>query len=193
MKDLFNEYALSVNHGLGAPKTFFGTGLGANHVFRPDRVIGSRIGLEVDFYHFLNAGVSGPDFNKYESRSNQHFHALNLSVPVALQFNFGHSVRYFFEMGAHLGINVYTRYSADVTHSNYNSPTIKEHVNSKLILGPLFGLNAGIGVRIPFNERLSFLIKPGIGAQVYFESLSSSGVSSGNAYAKLTLGILLHD
>src|SRR6185436_1499537 len=75
---LINEFHLSGNHGLSAPKTFFGGGLGASHVFRADQPLGARIGLEADFYHFWNAGVSGPEFNKYESRSNQHFNAVNL-------------------------------------------------------------------------------------------------------------------
>ena len=76
------------------------------------------------------------------------------------------------------------------TFSQREDQKTKEHINSKLSLGPLFGLNIGMGVRMPFNERLSFLIKPGVGAQIYLESMGGAGISSGNAYAKLTLGIL---
>ncbi|TSJ45532.1 hypothetical protein [Fluviicola chungangensis] len=117
LRNLFNEFHVSVNHGIGSERNFFGAGLGVNHVFRADQALGARVGLQADFYHFWNGGVSGPEFNKYESRYNQHFNALNISVPIAMQVNFGYSVRYLFEMGAELGVNAATAYSADIIHS----------------------------------------------------------------------------
>lgn len=192
LKNLFNEFHVSVNHGIGSEKNFFGAGFGANHVFKADQALGTRIGLQVDFYHFWNEGVSGPEFNKYESRYNQHFNALNISVPLGLQVNFGYSLRYLFELGAEVGANAYTRYSADI-HNSFNAPGVNEHVNSKINLGAFLGFNMGVGVRVPFNDALSLLIKPGIGVQAYISGFKSDGLTVGNGYAKLTLGILLNN
>lgn len=189
LRNLFNEFHVSVNRGIGSERNFFGAGLGANHIFRADQVLGVRIGIQADFFHFWNEGVSGPEFNKYESRSNQHFNAVNISVPVALQINFGYSVRYLFEMGAELGVNATTRYSADI-HSSFDAPGVDEHVNTTMNLGPFFGINLGAGVRIPFNDVISFLIKPGIGVQAYLSGFKNDGLTAGNGYAKLSFGIL---
>lgn len=192
LRNLFNEFHVSVNRGIGSERNFFGAGLGVNHIFRADQALGARIGLQADFYHFWNEGVSGPEFNKYESRYNQHFNALNISVPVDLQVNFGYSVRYLFEMGAELGVNATTAYSADI-HSSYDPPGVNDHINSTLNLGALLGFNMGVGVRIPFNDGVSFLIKPVIGVQAYLSGFKSDGLTTGNGYAKLTLGILLNN
>lgn len=192
LRNLFNEFHVSVNHGIGSERNFFGAGFGVNHVFKADQVLGTRIGLQMDFYHFWNKGVSGPEFNKYESRYNQHFKALNISVPVGLQVNFGYSVRYLFDLGAELGANAYTMYSADI-HNSFNAPGVNEHINSKINLGAFLGFNLGAGVRIPFNDALSFLIKPGIGVQAYLSGFKSGSLTIGNGYAKLTLGILLNN
>lgn len=189
LKNLFNEFHVSANHGIVSPRTFFGAGFGAGHIFKADRVIGARIGLEVDLFHFWNGGISTPEY-KYESRSNQHFYATTITVPVELQLNFGKRVRYLFEMGFHLGVNPYTQYIADIKH--YGSyPYTTEHVNSKMSFGLLGGLNMGTGVRIPLNDRLSFLIKPGIGMNIYFSETPMYVGFPGNAYAKLSLGIHL--
>lgn len=192
LRNLFNEFHVSVNRGIGSERNFFGAGLGANHIFRADQVLGARIGIQADFFHFWNEGVSGPEFNKYESRFNQHFNALNISVPVDLQVNFGYSVRYLFEMGAELGVNAATGYSADI-HSSFGSAGVNEHINSTINLGPFLGFNMGAGVRIPFNDGVSFLIKPGIGVQTYISGFGGKGLTSGNAYAKLTFGVLLNN
>jgi opacity protein-like surface antigen len=192
LQNLINEFHVSVNRGIGAERNFFGAGLGVNHVFRADQSLGARIGLQADFYHFWNGGVSGPEFNKYESRYNQHFNALNISVPFGLQVNFGYSVRYLFEMGAELGVNTTTRYSADI-HSSSSVPEVNEHVTSTMNLGAFLGFNLGAGVRIPFNDAISLLVKPGVGVQAYVSGFKGDALTMGNAYAKLTLGILLQN
>ena len=74
-KNLFNEFQVSVNHGAANPKTFFGAGIGASHVFKPDRVVGSRVGLEVDFFHFWGGDITPP--YSTETRRNQHFSILD--------------------------------------------------------------------------------------------------------------------
>lgn len=192
LKNLFNEFHASVNHTLVTTKTFFGVGLGANHIFHSDRALGARIGLEADFYHFGYDGGSSPE-HKYESRTNQHFNAVNISVPVDLQVNFGSSVRYLFEMGAQLGMNVYTGYKADASYYQYGAQPTTKYINSAISLGLLGGVNLGIGVRIPFNEAVSLLIKPSVGANVYFAKPDANDGLASHAYAKLTLGILLQN
>nr|WP_294857971.1 hypothetical protein [uncultured Fluviicola sp.] len=49
LKNLFNEFHASVNHEMG--NGFFGGGLGVNHVFRPDKVVAFRTGLDFQFFH----------------------------------------------------------------------------------------------------------------------------------------------
>jgi|GEM_PF-4218815 len=192
LKDLFNEFHVSINHGVGSERTFFGAGLGANHLFHPDRALGARIGLEADFYHFAYDGGSSPE-HKYETRFNQHFNAVNVSVPVDLQVNFGYSVRYLFEMGFQLGMNIQTAYKADIYHHPMEAPATMEHIHSSISLGLLGGFNLGIGVRIPFNDAVSFLIKPSVGANAYFAKVQANDGLASHAYAKLTLGILLQN
>lgn len=192
LQNLVNEFHVSVNRGIGSERNFFGTGLGVNHVFKSDQSLGARVGLQADFYHFWNGGVSGPEFNKYESRSNQHFNVLNISIPFGLQVNFGYSVRYLFEIGSELGVNATTRYSADI-HSSFNVSGVNEHVNTTMNLGAFLGFNLGVGVRIPFNDAISLLVKPGIGVQAYVSGFKADALTMGNAYAKLSLGILLNN
>jgi hypothetical protein len=191
-RNLVNEFHASINRGIGSERNFFGAGLGVSHIFKADQSLGARVGLEANFFHFWNEGVSGPEFNKYQSRSNQHFNAVNISVPVALQVNFGYSIRYLFEMGAELGVNATTRYSADI-HSGFDVPGVTEHVKNTMNLGPFLGVNLGAGVRIPFNDAVSFLIKPSIGVQAYLSGFKGDALTSGNGYAKLTLGILVNN
>lgn len=190
LRNLFNEFHVSVNHGFNSPKTYFGAGLGASHLFHPDRALGARVGLELDHYHFWRDNNPSPE-NKYQSRFNQHFNAVNITIPVNLQVNFGYSVRSLFEMGFHLGVNIHTGYKADAVHSA-SVPYTEEHIDTKIGLGALGGFNMGIGVRLPFNDAVSLLIKPGIGANIYFSD--GSGYNNGmlsHAYAKLSIGILL--
>lgn len=56
LKNLFNEYHISVNHGIGDGS--FGGGVGVNHVFHPDKVVSFRTGL--DFQFFSNQTYSNP-------------------------------------------------------------------------------------------------------------------------------------
>ena len=112
LKNLFNEFQISVNYGAANPRTFFGVGIGASHVFRSDRALGSRVGLEVDFFHFWSGEITPPYSN--DVRKNQHYYSTNVSVPFALQLNFGNQIRFLFELGGRLGVNAHTFYRADV-------------------------------------------------------------------------------
>ncbi len=191
LKNLFNEYQVSINHGVANPRTFFGAGLGASHIFRPDKVIGSRVGLEADFFHFWNGEIAPPYSN--EPRRNQHYYSTNISVPFTLQLNFGNRTRFLFELGGRLGVNVHTQYSADVYQTAIGSESYGKFAYEKTILslGAFLGLNAGIGVIIPLNEKCSLSFKPDVGLNMYSEkpNFALDAGPPANMYLRMNLGL----
>lgn len=171
-KDYFNEFYVSVNHGIpflyDNEKAFFGGGLGMSHVFRADRVVGARAGLELDFFHFWNDQLAKEPIS--QSKYNQRFNLTNLSIPVNLQLNFGKKTRFLFEFGGRLGVLAHMNYSANVyTPGSKMSPygTFEDVHIKRFAAGVFFGLNTGIGARIFLNEKLDLLIRPDLQANSY--------------------------
>ncbi len=188
---LINEFTLSVNHGIkDHGKNFFGGGVEVNHVFKADQPLGARVGLAIDFFHFWYDNDPGPE-SKYVNRYNQHFYAMNVSIPFAGQINVGYNTKVLLEMGGQVGVNSYTRYTADIEDVSNSGPDNVHHEKSGIHLGPLFGINFGVGVRIPVSDQLSFLLKPSVGYNFYLTKVPASESFVNNGYAKLTLGILL--
>lgn len=189
---LINEYSLSVNHGMkDQGKNFFGAGIEVNHVFKADQPLGTRVGLAVDFFHFWYDNESSP-YSKYENRYNQHFYAANISIPFAGQINMGYNTKVLLEMGGQVGVNTYTHYTADIEKVNTNTASTWYHERSGIHLGPFFGINLGLGVRIPVYDQLSILLKPSVGFNVYLTKVPGTDFLVNNGYAKLTIGIALH-
>lgn len=188
---LVNEFTLSVNHGIkDQGKSFFGGGIEANHVFKADEPIGARVGLAIDFFHFWYDNDPGP-YSKYENRYNQHFYAMNVSIPFAGQINMGYNTKVLLEMGGQVGVNSYTRYTADIENVPYGGPDNVHQEKSGMHLGAFFGGNFGLGVRIPVYDQLSILLKPSVGFNIYLTRVPTSESLINNGYARLTLGILL--
>jgi hypothetical protein len=187
-KDYFNEFHISVNHGVPfypAEKTFFGGGLGMNHVFRANRVVGARAGLEIDFLHFWSKGESPPEYD--QTILNQHLYLTSLCIPINLQINFGGNLRFLFEMGGRLGFNLYSFYSGDVLHTkpNYETYFVHEKNNRGGPVGLAFaGVNSGLGVRIPCNEKFDFVVRPTLQLNIY-------DLDRLHFYGKVNLGIHL--
>lgn len=91
----------------------------------------------------------------------------------------------FMELGGNLGIGITGQQRATViNYSDYGPPVetvTNDSWNSGISIGPVLG----IGSRIPLNEKLDLLIRPDIGASVYFQR------EFVNLYGRLCVGIHL--
>lgn len=171
LKNLFNEFHASVNHGVPLSeydRTFFGSGLGMSHVFRADRTVGARAGLELECFHVTNYNVGPPESDKV--RQNQHFYLTSLTLPLNLRISFGEKKRVFFELGGRLGFIVFGYYTADILQTGPNNESYFEHVKTSKTPAGLgtVGLNSGIGTSILLNEKLDLVIHPDFGANLFF-------------------------
>ncbi|MGV3613488.1 MAG: hypothetical protein ACO1N0_21190 [Fluviicola sp.] len=186
LKNLFNEFHASVNHGFLNNRTFFGGGLGASHVFRADRVLGARVGLEFELFH-IHTGNTSPPYSD-ETRRNQHFYLTSLTFPINLRLSFGKKIRFLFELGGRGGF-VVSRYStADVLRTGPNYETYFEHVKTNKVAVGLatVGVNSGIGTLIPLNEKFDLLVRPDVDANLFF--FDDARI---HLYARLCVGIHL--
>lgn len=89
----------------------------------------------------------------------------------------------FIELGGNLVAGIAGQKRGILTY--YSQPlletTTKDSWNSGISIGPVLG----IGSRIPLNEKLDLLIRPDIGASVYFQQ------EFVNLYGRLCVGIHL--
>jgi hypothetical protein len=179
LKNLFNEYGVSVNHGIGTG--FFGGGLGANHVFHPDKVVSFRTGLEFQFFHAWSDSESHP--SHYSSTKNIHYSYVDLTVPIVMRLN----VRWLFiELGGHVGAGISGQRRATVTNYSDFQPAVETTTKDSWNPGISAGLLFGIGTRIPLTEKLDLLIRPDVGASAYFQQ------DFLNLYGRLCVGIHLN-
>jgi len=188
-KDYFNEFHIAVNHGIpmsANKRSFFGGGLGISHVFRADKLVGARGGLELEFFHILGPDTYPPE--SADTRKNQHFYLTSLTIPLNIRFSFGKRTRFLFEFGGRGGFIVLGHYTADVLKTNPNQESYFEHTKTNkapLGLGTV-GLNSGFGVSVPLNEKLDLLVRPDVGANLYFMDQSKVQL-----YGRLCVGIHL--
>lgn len=178
LKNLFNEYHASVNHGIG--DGFFGGGLGVNHVFRPDKIVSLRTGMDFQFFHAWSPNGEHP--SHYTSTKNVHYSYVDLTIPIVMRIN----IRWIFiELGANLAVGIAGQRRATVTNYYDQQPSVvtstKGYWNPGISVGPVFG----IGARIPLNEKLDLLVRPDIGASVSFRE------DFLNLYGRLCIGIHL--
>jgi hypothetical protein len=188
-KDYFNEFHISINHGVplnANDRAFFGGGLGMSHVFRIDKVVGARTGLELDCFHVQIGNSGTPESD--ETRQNQHFYITSLGLPINLRLSFGKKTHFLFELGSRFGLVVSGYYTADVLRIGPNYETYFERVKTNK--GPVglgtIGFNTGIGSLIPLSEKLALLIKPDFGANLFF--FDNPGL---HFYGRLCVGIHL--
>nr|WP_294857973.1 hypothetical protein [uncultured Fluviicola sp.] len=179
MKHLFNEFHASVNHGIPLyteDRTFFGTGLGAGKVFRAEKIVAFRSGLELQLFHCWQAN----DPSHFTNGSNIHSYFVDLSVPVIMRINISH---FFVELGGNVGVGVGGR-KQETTYSSSTGQTVmtvqKSRTGSGFWLGPAFG----IGTLIPLNERLDLLIRPDV-------QLNWQIYGGMDLYGRLSVGIHL--
>ncbi|WP_294672851.1 hypothetical protein [uncultured Fluviicola sp.] len=170
-KDYFNEFHISVNHGVplsANDRAFFGGGLGMSHVFRADRTVGARTGLELECFHVTDYNVVPPESDK--ARSNQHFYLTSLTIPLDLRINFGEKKNIFLELGGRLGFVVFGYYTADILETGSdNEPYFQHTKTTKAPVGlGTVGLNSGIGTTLSLNEKLDLVIHPDFGANLFF-------------------------
>lgn len=170
-KDYFNEFHITMNHGVplnANDRAFFGGGLGMSHVFRADKIIGARAGLELELFHVTDYNVGPPESDRV--RKNQHFYLTSLTIPLNIRVGFGHKTRFFFELGGRVGFIVLGYYTADVLQAGASNDYYFEHVKTtKAPVGfGTVGLNSGIGTSIPLNEKLDMVIHPDFGANLFF-------------------------
>ena len=178
LKNLFNEFHASVNHELG--KGFFGGGLGLNHVFRPDKVVSFRTGL--DFQFFRAWRDSENNHSHYSSVKDVHYSYTDLTIPVVMRIN----IRWvFIELGVNLGVGIAGQRRATVTSYYDQQPSVetttKDSWNPGISVGPVIG----IGARIPLNEKLDLLVRPDVGLSGSLQEEFSS------LYGRLCIGIHL--
>jgi hypothetical protein len=179
LRNLFNEFHASVNHELGTG--FFGGGLAANHVFRPDKIVSFRTGLDFQFFH--NWSDSENSHSYYTSVKDIHYSYVDLTIPIVLRIN----IRWvFIELGVNLGVGIAGQRRATVTSYNDQPPfvvetTTKGSWNPGISVGPVLG----IGALIPLNEKLDLLIRPDVGLSGSFTEDFSS------LYGRLCVGIHL--
>lgn len=189
-KDYFNEFHVSINHGVplsANDRAFLGGGLGMSHVFRADRTVGARAGLELELFHVTDYNVGPPESDK--ARSNQHFYLTSLTIPLNLRINFGKKKNVFLELGGRAGFVVFGYYTADVIQTGANSESYVQHVNTvkaPVGLGTV-GLNSGIGTTLSLNEKLDLVIHPDFGANLFFMDTHERIY----AYGRLCVGIRL--
>lgn len=189
-KDYFNEFHVSVNHGVplnANDRAFFGGGIGMSHVFRVDRTIGARAGLELECFHITDYNAGPPESDKV--RQNQHFYLTSLTVPLNLRIGFGEKKRIFLELGGRLGFVVFGYYTADILQTGPNSESYFQHVKTTKApvgLGTV-GLNSGIGTTFPLNEELDLVIHPDFGGNLFFMDTHERMY----LYGRLCVGVLL--
>lgn len=178
LKNLFNEFHVSVNHELG--DGFFGGGLGVNHVFRSDKVVAFRTGLDFQFFHAWSESENTHSY--YSSAKNVHYSYLDLTIPLVLRIN----IRWvFIELGANLGVGIAGQRRATVTSYYDQQPSIETTTKGSWNPGISAGPMLGIGARIPLNEKLDLLVRPDIGLSGSFREEFSS------LYGRLCIGIHL--
>lgn len=180
---LVNEYAISTNYGL-EQRGFFGAGLEFCHVMRSEKIVGFRSGIGLNFFHFWHGNTTPPV--SLEPRRNQHYYITNLSIPFDLQLNFGGKARFLFELGGQFGVNAYTVYRADV-YSEQVSDYVE--MRSEPSLKAFVGVNSGIGLRVPLNNRLGLLLKPSIGLNLYPEPPAFLDERLIHYFAKFTVSL----
>lgn len=176
-KDYFNEYYVSVNHGIASSRTFFGAGLGASHVFQPQNVITFRTGVDLQFFH---AWASSGAPAHYSSVQNIHRTFIDLTIPLVIRLNIK---MVFIEFGGNLGCGMagWERH----TQSNFPPNQPVSQTEQKQAWNPRLsaGGTGGVGVLIPLNEKLELLVRSDFGASAYFQREYS------NVYARLCIGI----
>ncbi|WP_343634573.1 hypothetical protein [Fluviicola sp.] len=175
LKNLFNEYYISVNHGIGDGS--FGGGLGLNHVFHPDKIVSFRTGL--DFQYFSEMSYSEQP-SHFGSPYDYYCSYVDLTVPIVMRIN----IKWvFIELGGNLAVGIAGQKRGVL--SDYSQPlletTTKDSWNPGFSVGPVLG----IGARIPMNEKLDLLIRPDVGASISLDR------EFGNLYGRLCVGIHL--
>lgn len=165
LKNLFNEFHVSANHGIplySKNRSFFGAGLGANKVFRSEKIIAFRTGLEFQLFHTWD-DVGDP--SHFSAIKNIHRTGIDLNVPIMLRINIQ---KMFIELGGNIGTGVvgwerYTNYSFPM-----GQPTVQTEQKQGWSSGFFLGSTAGMGGLIPLNEKMDLLIRPDVGANLYF-------------------------
>ncbi len=175
LRNLFNEYHVSVNHGIGDGS--FGGGLGVNHVFHPDKVISFRTGL--DFQFFSDQTYSNPP-SHFGSPYDYYCSYVDLTIPFIMRIN----IKWvFMELGGNLVAGIAGQKRGIL--KDYSPPlketTTKDSWNPGFSVGPVLG----IGARIPLTEKLDLLVRPDVGASISLDR------EFGNLYGRLCVGIHL--
>lgn len=175
LKNLFNEFHASVNHGIGDGS--FGGGLAVNHVFHPEKTVSFRTGL--DFQYFSELSYSEPP-SHIGTPYDYYCSYVDLTIPLIMRIN----IKWvFIELGGNLVAGIAGQKRGILTY--YSQPlmetTTKDSWNPGFSIGPLMG----VGARIPFNEKVDLLIRPDVGASISLDR------EFGNLYGRLCVGIHL--
>jgi hypothetical protein len=190
------ELHFSANHPLSSnpeDRTFYGGGFGANLVFRDNKPLSFKTGLEANFFHTWNKSVY---LGHTSGESNVHYNLWNLSIPVLLRLNVGQKAKFFLEAGAYLGIplagSTTSTYHLDATYpggTNVNELR-KEKVGGYFSVSPAVSL----GGIFPVSERVDLLLKPELLLQKNFGVYDGPGNDFNErfVYIRLCLGIRIN-
>jgi len=139
----------------------FGFGAGLYYPFFDQKRCNLVVGLEYNknnmFFEYISAG-------KYSTKYNTTYNINNIGIPVCFRVNMGKKVFFFVEAGTFVDFAI-SRREKGMYHIIYfpyttNSEMPDRPFDNKISFRtPDFGLQGGIGLRIPIHQKYEILIK----------------------------------
>lgn len=187
-KDFFvDEFQISLNRTLlqdNNTEDRFGFGLGAYHVFLPEKKVNIVFGLE---YNRTSQFIKRMYEGRFAHSTDLTYNINCISVPIAPRFNIGSKL--FVDIGGFADLLISANrsgtmhtYLPDSIQVVYTTKEFKE----KARLSNCFGVFAGIGVRIPIS-KFELIIKPEY--KFGINKLYSYQDDIYNRYFKINLGL----
>lgn len=168
------EFHASINYPI-ASQTFPGAGLGANVLFREEKLVNFKIGLEINYFHTW-------DKVYYGGLNGDHHYGV-LSVPAMVRFTTGEKHKGFFEMGTYVGIGFG---QTETGYYSYNNPQYDTYFPG-VVITPAIGL----GGRFSLSERIDLLLKPEFALTMTEFDLNDRLFETYYLYARFCVGIHL--
>lgn len=177
------EFHGSANLPFRAERTFLGTGIGVNVLFKDTGLVSFKTGLEVNYFHtwdeYLDAG-------KFSNQRNVHYQYALLSLPAIVRFSMGKKVKLLAEFGGYLGVSLGGEMRSDYTsYDSLSNSQFNEIKRESYFPGLSFTPMVSVGGRFPLSERIDLLLKP----ECAF--VLSEEINARYFYARFCIGIHL--
>lgn len=167
------EFHGSVNYPI-ADQTFPGAGLGTNILFREEKLVNFKIGLEINYFHTWAE-------TNYGAKYGDHHYGV-LSVPAMVRFTTGEKHKGFFEMGTYVGIGFG---QSETGYYSFNQQY--ETYFPGVVITPA----VGFGGRFSLSERIDLLLKPEFALTLTEFDLDDRLFETNYFYARFCVGIHL--